>query len=491
MSGTLKKEFYKSLMDKGLCKINSIPVPFLTNLDQDYTENQYYNQQDSSISIQFLRSQDFLKTIQKLPLYVTSLPVEYFSEAELWKLLSENINSILTFPNGSVTKEMYHYAVGRDYRLFAFLDNSFQNIDIVKEVLAREPLMLEYVQESLAYYYICESAIIRNWRALRYVPIELFDDGLMEIAKKNKNAFLLDIIPSNFIKSELYSEQFRDFPKESINYVVDTLLTDLNLDTFIGLLDSGDTFTPEDTFKSVDPSIIFSPNKSTALIKMLEQRPKWVHYLEPAGISSQMYEAVIQRNVYPKLTPLAWDFNKISIAYEINRKAFSQAPIETINSIGGDRLLQIFLTAIEQKWVEALPFFFFTGILINNPDAHTYLMEYRTQYSIAKVDSVSFDFEKLKSMNFAVDELLLVESKAESEFEELFELNIANYVVFPEREKTLDRTIAFLKIYPMHVNQIPNSLLENKSSAKKILNEVAQAARFIEAEKITAIYSSH
>ena len=202
MSGTLKKEFYKSLMDKGLCKINSIPVPFLTNLDQDYTENQYYNQQDSTISIQFLRSQDFLKTIQKLPLYVTSLPVEYFSEAELWKLLSENINSILTFPNGSVTKEMYHYAVGRDYRLFAFLDNSFQNIDIVKEVLAREPLMLEYVQESLAYYYICESAIIRNWRALRYVPIELFDDGLMEIAKKNKNAFLLDIIPSNFIKSE-------------------------------------------------------------------------------------------------------------------------------------------------------------------------------------------------------------------------------------------------------------------------------------------------
>lgn len=491
MSGTLKKEFYKSLMDEGLCKINSIPVPFLTNLDENYTKNKYYNQLDSSISIHFLRSQEFLKTIQKLPLFVTSLPIDYFSETELWRLLDENIYSILTFPNGSITKEMYHYAVARDYRLFAFLDNSFQNIDIVKEVLGREPLMLEYVQQDLAYYYICESAIIRNWRALRYVPIELFDDGLMEIAKKNKDAFLLDIVPSNFIKSELYSEQFRAFPIESINYVVDTLLTDLNLDTFIGLLDSGETFTPEETFKSVDPSILFSPNKSTALVRMLEQRPKWVHYMEPAGISNQMYETVIQRNVYPKLTPLAWDFNKISIAYEVNRKAFSQAPIETINSIGGDRLLQIFLTAIEQKWIEALPFFFFTGSLINNPDAHTYLMEYRTQYSIAKVESTSFNFSILKNMDFSIDELLLVESKAESEFSELFELNIANYVVFPKEEKTLDRTLVFLKTYPMHVNQIPDSLLENKSTARTILNEVAQTARFIDAEKITAIYSSY
>ena len=65
MSGTLKKEFYKSLMDEGLCKINSIPVPFLTNLDENYTKNKYYNQLDSSISIHFLRSQEFLKTIQK------------------------------------------------------------------------------------------------------------------------------------------------------------------------------------------------------------------------------------------------------------------------------------------------------------------------------------------------------------------------------------------------------------------------------------------
>lgn len=489
MERNIKQEFYEKLMNMGLCKINNLPIPYNINHFSNYLECPYYNKNDSSFTFQFLRSDLYLDILKSKPLMISNLPPVYFSENELWMLLEQNVYSILTMPIGELTKEMYAYAIGKDPSLFAFLGTKHQTIEIVQYIVDLEPLMLEFVDDDLRYYWLCEAAVSKNWEAIKHVPIgDVLDEAIIEKALEHKDAFIIDKVPNDFLNQEIYAQHFEKHPKESINAIVSSLLNVRDVELLIGIMESTENFSAERLFKEVDPKIIGSNEREEALLELFRIHPEWIHLLNPVAVTDKLFEQALSNDQLVKLTPLTWSSDLISIAYNTNRKAFINIPVSRMGNIGQERLYQILLNSIEGGWITELPHYFFVSALIDDENAHSLLMEHRSQYSSVVANSENFDLRLLHKSNFSVDELLRLKTKTNDDSELLLAKNIANYVVLTESAKTMDRSIKFLKVYPQHFEQVPQKYFDNKDDALIILDSAPMVCRYMPTDKIFDLY---
>lgn len=485
MERNIKQEFYEKLMNLGVCKINSIPVPYNINHFSTYVECPYYNPNDSSFTFQFLRSDLYLEFLRTKPLMVSNLPSVYYSENELWMLLQQNVYSILTMPVAELTKEMYIYAIGKDPMLFAFLGTKHQTIEIVKYIIDLEPLLLEFVDDDLRYYWLCEAAVTKNWQAIIHVPTaDVLDSGIIEKALAHKDAFIIDKVPNQFLTQEIYSRHFNQFPKESINAIVSSLLNERDVGLLINLMETTENFEASRLFKEVDPKIICSNEREKALLKMFAEKPQWIYLINPVAITKSIFQQSLENGELVPLTALTWSADMITIAYNTNHKAFINIPISRMGNIGSERIFQIMLSAIEGKWINELPHYFFVSSLINNENAYPLLMEHRNQFSLVVANGNDFNFDYLKTYQFSVDELLRITVKASESADQLLDLNIANYVLLTESNKTLDRSIKFLQVYPHHFEQVPIKYFDNKDDALTIIESAPMVCRYMSSEKV-------
>lgn len=489
MERNIKQEFYEKLMNLGVCKINSVPLPYNINHFSNYVECPYYNSNDSTFTFQFLRSDLYLEILRSKPLMVSNLPSVYFSENELWMLLEQNVYSILTMPIGELTGEMYLYAIGKDPMLFAFLGTKYQTIEIVKYIVDLEPLMLEFVDDDLRYYWLCESAVTKNWEAIKHVPsADVLDIGIIEKALQHKDAFIIDKVPNSFLTQDIYTRHFKEHPKESIDAIVSSLLNERDVDLLINLMESTENFEAGRVFREVNPKIISSSEREKALLKMLSIRPHWIHLIDPVAITQNMFELALRNNELVALTPLTWSADMITSAYNTNQKAFINIPISRMGNIGAERIYQIMLSAIEGGWIDQLPHYFFVSALIDNENAHSLLMEHRPQYAMVVANGNDFNFDVLNESDFSVDELLRVNVKATEINEQLLDRNIANYVVLSEADKTIERSIKFLKVYPHHFEQVPEKYFENKDDALHIIDAAPMVCRYLPHDKTFELF---
>lgn len=489
MDRNIKQEFYEKLMNQGICKINSVPLPYNINHFSTYVECPYYNTSDTSFAIQYLRSKLYLENLRTQPLMVSNLPVAYFSENELWMLLKQNVYSILTFPVGEISEEMYVYAIGKDPMLFAFLGTKYQNIEIVKYIVNYEPLMLEYVHDDLRYYWLCEAAVSRNWQAIKHVPTgDVLDEGIIEKALTHKDAFILDIVPSSFLNQDIYARHFKTHPKKSIDAIVSALLNIRDVELLINLMETTENFAVERLFKEVNPKILCSNDREDALLKLFALRPNWIHYIDAVAITPRIFEQSIANNELVALTPLTWSADMIKTAYNTNRKAFINIPVSRMGNIGEDRMFQILLSAIEEGWISELPAHFFSATLLDNENSHALLMEHRPQYSAVVANSDDFDFDLLNKFDFSVDELLRVSVKANELSDELLDHNIANFVLLNDSDKTMERSIKFLQTYPHHHAQIPQKYFDNKDNALTIIEGAPMVCRYLPTDQVFEIF---
>lgn len=488
MERNVKQEFYEKLMVDGICKINSVPIPYNINHFKEYVECRYYQPTDTSFIFPFLRSDNYLETLKSQPLMVSNLPVAYFTEPELWLFLQQNVYSILTFPQGEISKEMYVYAISKDPMLFAFLGTEHQDIEIAKYMVDVEPLLLEYVADDLRFYWLCEKAITKNWMALRYVPGDVLDAQLVEKALVHQDAYILDIVPHTFLNKDIYARHFEKYPERSLNTMVASLLNDRDYSLLIDLMETTENFNPERLFKEVDPKIICDTNRESALLNIFNARPHWVHYLPSEAVTDNIFEFAIDQGELLELTPICWSADKMAIAFQTNRQAFTKIPLERMSQIGAERLFQILLTAVEQQWIDQLPSYFFIDALIDNEYAHSILMEQRNQYAIVVTDGENFNFEKLHELDFSIDELLRVKVKADNLPEELLVKNIANYVLLSDAAKTFERSMCFVKAYPHHYKQVPEQFFNNKEDAQRLIDASPLISRYLPSEQLFEIY---
>lgn len=490
MKRDLKKEFLENLIEEGKIRPKDCPAPYNTSVYAEYQSNTFYDEANNNYPLTFLRSDEFFEQMEKHPKYMSLLPDGFFDHNELWTLLKGNPISALTFRANELTPSMYAFAVMQDYRLFPFLNINHQTTDLVLYVINKEPLMLEYVRNDLLLYYICNKAVKMNWRAIEFVPSSIIDKNMIDIANSQEDADLLYILPDKHLNSDIYTKAVLRNTQKAVNYLAEHLFDEHQIPNFLSSLERLDHENPERFVSNLPDLIISMERKQAAFVKLIEARPHWIELFKPCHVSDGMFGAAVSQGVYPKLNAHTWTPEKVSLAFNVDPKALVNVPNEQIRFLGSDRLRMVFEIALGNGWVNELPHYFFIADIIEEPSYKNALIEHRLPFSYMLNHSNDIDWDKLTTFRSSIDELRMTDEKAPSDkVDQLIEHGIEHYVVLADTDKTLSRTIEFLKAYPRLFNEIPEHIKKDRSAMATLIKEIPRLASNFEVDELVKIFS--
>lgn len=509
-------DLYSELLSKNKIISANVPTRYILKLEPSYRDNKFFLDEEMSFHETYLRSQLFLDRIKKNPLYIGNIPQGFFSSDDLWNLLNENPLFILCLNELDITKEMYAYAVLKEPRLLGLLSNLHQNLEIVEKVIAKNPLALQYVHEDLKKYYICVEALRGNWRAIEFIPDDLIDTNIRTIVKNNADDFYLDYIGWKKEEDDIdvYTQQLIRFPLKSTDYMIrnDFNVSEEHLDGIIGLMESVSEHHPVNFFKNCSPSVLLANNPQNGLSYMLRKRPEWIRHMNPAMINENILTIALENGFLPDLLDIQWTSSFISLIYQYQPKFITKIPREKIPFIGIDRVKALILTSIDEGWINEIPHYFFTKNVIeltgikdkpldlkiaSEEEQEQFkerlafkelLVGHRPSFAAVLAEAQTIEPDELSQLDASIDELLLIQkSYADDQIEALLNNRIEHYVVLMDHQKTLERTISFLQIYPEYVYLTPKMILSDKAKMNLILGQCPNIASHLQYDDLIEI----
>lgn len=487
MNTNTNQALYTELWKDGKIFTTNMKPPYGNNVHNDYTSNRYYEPSNRSFNIFYLKSPEFIKDIKKNPLFLGSIPADIFNENDIWDLINTNPISIIGIDESYIQPNMYATAVMLEPRLLGLLNDRFQTIDVVSSVVKKQPMALEHVRDDLKYFYVCQAAVSLDWRAIKFVPSDIIDSKLLEIVQKNEDAFLLDKIDRSKLDSNFYIDQLVQFPIEGATHVIAANLVNnvSQINDLIHLIENLDAYAPEFIFDNCDPKILMHHEKHDALAYLFSQRPQWIQYLKPHFVTDEIFKIALENDVFPKLESLSWSGEMIALAFSTNKKAYINLPLDRLKSVGITRITKTIEEAIQEGWVNQLPKYFFTDEVVNNQDLRQILIGHRAPFAYLMTQNHKLDWERLINLECSVAEYRLLNQSIPTELaDQFFEKYIESYIALADEDKTLERTIKFLKIYPNEVRVIPKKIKDNSEVLNQIIKDNPMIGRYLELDEI-------
>lgn len=491
MKSNTNQALYNELLREGKILASNIKSPYGNNIHEEYLSNPFYDPNTRAFNIYYLNSAEFVDQIKKNPLYLGYIPPEIFNENDIWDLIKANPISIINFDDSYIQPNMYATAVMLEPRLLGLLNESHQTADIVSEVIKKEPLALQYVRDDLKFFYICQKAVSLDWRAIEFVPSNIIDSKIIEIARQNEDAFLLDKVERNKLDADFYVEQLLRFPIEGATHVIAANLVgnEQRINELMFFIESLDAYAPQFIFDNCDPKVLMHSDKYPALIYLLNQRPQWIQYLKPRFITKDIFEIAISNDIYPELESVNWTGEIISSAYNVNKKAFINLPVDRISSVGTDRITNTIIEAVKNGWVEQLPKHMFIDEVINNLDLRTDLIGARPQFAYLLTQAHNLDWERVINLDCSLAEMRMLKQSIPTEMaDDFFTKYIESYIAMSDADKTLERTAIFLNKYPNEIRAIPKKFQDDVSIMKELIKGNPLIGRYIEQDEIINLF---
>lgn len=494
MKSNTNQELYNELLREGKILATNIKPPYGNNIHNEYLSNPYYDPNNRAFNIYYLNSSDFVNQIKKNPLYLGYIPPQIFNENDIWDLINANPISIINLDDSYIKPNMYATAVMLEPRLLGLLNESYQTVDIVSEVIKKEPMALQYVRDDLKFFYVCQKAVSLDWRSIEFVPPNIIDSKLIEIAKQHEDAFLLDKVDRSKLDTDFYVEQLMRFPIDGATHVIAANLIDneQRINELMYFIENLDAYAPQYIFDNCDPKILMHHEKYEPLIYMMSQRPQWIEYLKPRFITKEIFEIALNNGIYPKLESINWTGDMIASAFNLNKRAFINMALDRVNAVGNDRITQTIIEAIQNGWIDELPKYFFIDEVVNNIDLRSDLIGHRPQYAYLITQSHNIEWERVLNMDCSVAEMRLLNDPIPTELAaEFFDRHVESYVALADKDKTVERTEIFLKKYPKEVRSVPKAMHDNYPVMKNLIQGNPMLGRYLEKDELLNIFSTY
>lgn len=493
MKSNTNQELYNELLHSGKILATNIKPPYGNNIYKEYTSNRFYDPSNRAFNIYFLKSADFISEIKKNPLFLGYVPPEVFNENDVWDLIYANPLCLINLDDSYIQPKMYATAVMLEPRLLGLLNEFHQTKEIVQEVINKQPLALQYVRDDLKYFYICQKAVSLDWRAIEFVPPNIIDSKIIEIAKESEDAFLLDKIDRSKLDADFYIEQLIKFPIEGATHLIAANLipNQHRINELIYFIENLDSYSPQYIFDNCDPKVLMHHEKYEAFVHLFSQKPEWIVHLQPCFITKDIFEIAIQNDVYPKLESFNWTGEIIASAYTLNKKAFRYLPYNRLKSVGADRIVQTVAEAIKEGWIDQLPKYFFIDEVVNNEELRQSLLGSRESFAYLITQADKLDWDQLQKFDCSIDEYRLLKQSIPTDKASIFfEKNVESYIAFTDDAKTIDRTEIFLKKYPSQVRSIPRETQQNHVLMSKLIENNPIISRYLDPQEIVEIFSN-
>lgn len=491
MKSNTNQELYNDLLREGKVFATNIKPPYGNNIHEEYLSNPFYDPTNRAFSIYYLNSTEFIKQVEKYPLYLGYVPPQILNENDIWDLIKANPISMINLDDSYIQPNMYATAVLIEPRLLGLLSDRHQTPDIVSEVIKKEPLALQYVRDDLKFFYICQKAVSLDWRAIEFVPSNIIDSKIIEVARQNEDAFLLDKVERNKLDSEFYVEQLIRFPIEGATHVVAANLVnnEQRIEELIYFIENLDAYAPQFIFNNCDPKVLMHHEKYSALIYMLTQRPEWIRHLNTRFITKDILEIALKNDIYPKLESINWTGDMIASAFNFNKKAFIHLPIDRMSSLGKDRIVQTITEAIKDGWIELLPKYMFIDEVVNNLELRSELIGSRPSYAYLLTQAHNIDWERVLNLDCSLAEMRMLKDPIPTEMSaDFFDKYIESYVAMRDNDKTLERTEIFLGKYPNEIRSIPKKFQDDAYIMKQLIQRNPLIGRYIDQDEIINLF---
>jgi len=493
MKSNTNQELYNELLREGKIFATNIKPPYGNNIHNEYLSNPFYDPNNRAFNIYYLNSNEFVDQIRKNPLYLGYIPPQIFNENDIWDLINANPISIINLDDSYIQPNMYATAVMIEPRLLGLLNESHQTVDVVSEVIKKVPMALQYVRDDLKFFYICQKAVSLDWRAIEFVPPNIIDSKLIEIASKDEDAFLLDKVDRSKLDADFYVDQLMRFPIEGATHVIAANLVnnEQRINELMYFIENLNAYAPQFIFDNCDPKILMHHEKYDALVYMLSQRPQWIEYLKPRFITKEIFEIALNNGIYPKLESINWTGDLIASAFNLNKRAYVNLPVDRVNSVGVERLTQTIVEAIQNGWVDELPKYVFIDEVVNNLDLRPDLIGQRPELAYLVTQAHNIEWDRVLNLDCSVAEMRLLNDPIPTELAaEFFDRYVESYVALADKDKTLERTEIFLKKYPNELRSLPKTMQQNYSMMRNLLTGNPLLGRYLQKEEIMDIFAT-
>ncbi len=493
MKSNTNQELYNELLREGKIFATNIKPPYGNNIHNEYLSNPFYDPNNRAFNIYYLNSNEFVDQIRKNPLYLGYIPPQIFNENDIWDLINANPISIINLDDSYIQPNMYATAVMIEPRLLGLLNESHQTVDVVSEVIKKVPMALQYVRDDLKFFYICQKAVSLDWRAIEFVPPNIIDSKLIEIASKDEDAFLLDKVDRSKLDADFYVDQLMRFPIEGATHVIAANLVnnEQRINELMYFIENLNAYAPQFIFDNCDPKILMHHEKYDALVYMLSQRPQWIEYLKPRFITKEIFEIALNNGIYPKLESINWTGDLIASAFNLNKRAYVNLPVDRVNAVGVERLTQTIVEAIQNGWVDELPKYVFIDEVVNNLDLRPDLIGQRPELAYLVTQAHNIEWDRVQNLDCSVAEMRLLNDPIPTELAaEFFDRYVESYVALADKDKTLERTEIFLKKYPNEIRSLPKTMQQNYSMMRNLLTGNPLLGRYLQKEEIMDIFAT-
>lgn len=493
MKSNTNQELYNELLREGKIFATNIKPPYGNNIHNEYLSNPFYDPNNRAFNIYYLNSNEFVDQIRKNPLYLGYIPPQIFNENDIWDLINANPISIINLDDSYIQPNMYATAVMIEPRLLGLLNESHQTVDVVSEVIKKVPMALQYVRDDLKFFYICQKAVSLDWRAIEFVPPNIIDSKLIEIASKDEDAFLLDKVDRSKLDADFYVDQLMRFPIEGATHVIAANLVnnEQRINELMYFIENLNAYAPQFIFDNCDPKILMHHEKYDALVYMLSQRPQWIEYLKPRFITKEIFEIALNNGIYPKLESINWTGDLIASAFNLNKRAYVNLPVDRVNAVGVERLTQTIVEAIQNGWVNELPKYVFIDEVVNNLDLRPDLIGQRPELAYLVTQAHNIEWDRVLNLDCSVAEMRLLNDPIPTELAaEFFDRYVESYVALADKDKTLERTEIFLKKYPNEIRSLPKTMQQNYSMMRNLLTGNPLLGRYLQKEEIMDIFAT-
>ncbi|WP_411689082.1 hypothetical protein [Acinetobacter indicus] len=493
MKSNTNQELYNELLREGKIFATNIKPPYGNNIHNEYLSNPFYDPNNRAFNIYYLNSNEFVDQIRKNPLYLGYIPPQIFNENDIWDLINANPISIINLDDSYIQPNMYATAVMIEPRLLGLLNENHQTVDVVSEVIKKVPMALQYVRDDLKFFYICQKAVSLDWRAIEFVPPNIIDSKLIEIASKDEDAFLLDKVDRSKLDADFYVDQLMRFPIEGATHVIAANLVnnEQRINELMYFIENLNAYAPQFIFDNCDPKILMHHEKYDALVYMLSQRPQWIEYLKPRFITKEIFEIALNNGIYPKLESINWTGDLIASAFNLNKRAYVNLPVDRVNAVGVERLTQTIVEAIQNGWVDELPKYVFIDEVVNNLDLRPDLIGQRPELAYLVTQAHNIEWDRVQNLDCSVAEMRLLNDPIPTELAaEFFDRYVESYVALADKDKTLERTEIFLKKYPNEIRSLPKTMQQNYSMMRNLLTGNPLLGRYLQKEEIMDIFAT-
>ena len=490
MTKNTNQELYDELLQKKVIYPTSIKPLYASNTQKKYIDNRFYDTNNLSFNINYLNSQNFLNDMKENPLFLGYIPHEICNDNDVWDLISNNPYSVLALDEAYITEKIYTACVMYDPRLLGLLPDHYQTVDIVFNAIQKEPLVLQFVRDDLRLFYICKAAVRSNWEAIKFIPRNIIDEEIIELALMNPNAFILDAVGRSQITSEIFVQQLLNFPIEGATHLITTHLVENieRLKELIYLIENLDNYAPEFIFKNCDPKILTHASKQAALYGLLQAKPEWIIHLDNCIIDQNIFKIALENGIKLNLDAINYKNSFLSAIYELNKKAYLDVPKSRFNAIGNTRIKSMIIDAVDNNWFHEIPSYFFTADILSDEELHELLYQNRKEVQLVRQQVV--DFEKLLASNCSIDEYLLLSERIPHEMVNQFmSKHVEAYAGLEDSDKTIDLTKSFLSEYPERISLIPHRLKNNEQIMRELISDNFHLNRYLKTDEMLEINS--